>query len=311
MQTVWPSSVPEINGQLTPGLIAFSSLRQLALMKHSIKETLEFAVARLQNCDQARLDAEVLLAFALDKSRSHLHAWPEAELSKEQTLRYSRLIEQRTEGRPIAYLTGHREFWSLDFEVTADTLIPRPETELLVEKTLAILPAHEKLRVADLGTGSGAIAIALAHERKSWTLCALERCFAGTRVAQRNARHLGVSNIDFVNASWCDALADASLDAIVSNPPYIAELDPHLQQGDVRYEPVSALASGPEGLDDIKKLVADTPRILKTDGWILLEHGFSQAKMVRKLLNTKGFINIVTAHDLAGQERVSYAQKPA
>jgi len=281
------------------------------LIKHSIKEALEFAVARLQNCDQARLDAEVLLAWVLDKPRTYLHAWPEAGLSEEQTLHFDGLVTHRAEGRPIAYLTGHREFWSLDFEVTADTLIPRPETELLVEKTLAILPAHEKLRVADLGTGSGAIAIALAHERKPWTLCALDRSFAGTRVAQRNARHLGVSNIGFVNASWCDALANASLDAIVSNPPYIAERDPHLQQGDVRYEPVSALASGPEGLDDIKKLIADAPRILKTGGWILLEHGFNQARNVCNLLNSMGFINTATAHDLAGLERVSYAQKPA
>jgi len=280
-------------------------------MNYSIKDALDRAVIKLRNCDQARLDAEVLLACVLDKPRSHLHAWPEADLSEEQTLRYTRLIEQRAEGRPIAYLTGRREFWSLDLEVTADTLIPRPETELLVEKTLAILPAHENLRIADLGTGSGAVAIALAQERGPWTLCALERSFTCTRVAQRNARHLGVSNIVFVNASWCDALANASLDAIVSNPPYIAEHDPHLQLGDVRFEPVSALASGPEGLDDIKKLVADAPRILKTGGWILLEHGFNQAKIVRNLLNAKGFINTATVHDLAGLERVSYAQKPA
>jgi len=280
-------------------------------MKHSIKAALDLAVTRLQNCDHACLDAEVLLTHVLNKPRSHLHAWPEAELSEDQTLRFANLVELRAEGRPVAYLTGHREFWSLDLEITTDTLIPRPETELLVEKTLALLPAHENLRIADLGTGSGAIAIALAQERKPWALYAVERSLTGTCVAQRNARRLGVHNVCFVNASWCDALADASFHAIVSNPPYVADQDPHLRQGDVRFEPVSALASGSDGLDDIKKLIAETPRILKTGGWILLEHGFDQAKFIRNLLKIKGFINTATVHDLAGLERVSYAQKRA
>jgi len=280
-------------------------------MKHSIKEALEFAVARLQNCDQARLDVEVLLAYVLNKPRSHLHAWPEAKLSEDQKLRFGNLVEKRAESQPVAYLTGHREFWSLDLEITTDTLIPRPETELLVEKTLALLPAHENLQIADLGTGSGAIAIALAKERKPWTLCALDHSLTCTRVAQRNARRLGVNNISFVTASWCDALADVSFHAIVSNPPYVADQDPHLRQGDVRFEPGSALASGSDGLDDIRKLVADAPRILKAGGWILLEHGFNQSETIRNLLNTKDFINIETLRDLAGLERVSYAQKPA
>ncbi len=281
------------------------------LMKHSIKEALNLAVIQLKICDQARLEAEVLLAHVLNKPRSHLHAWPEAGLSKEHTAHFDKLVEQRAEGRPIAYLTGRREFWSLDLEVTTDTLIPRPETELLVEKALALLPAQENLQIADLGTGGGAIAIALAQERKSWDVCALDRSFPCTRVAQRNARRLGVLNILFVNACWCDALANASFHAIVSNPPYVADQDPHLHEGDVRYEPVSALASGADGLDDIRKLVADAPRILKTGGWILLEHGIDQSKSIRNLLNTNDFINIETLRDLAGLERVSYAQKPA
>jgi len=280
-------------------------------MKQRIKKALELAVIKLRNSDHARLDAEVLLAHVLEKPRSHLHAWPEAELSEQQELRFGDFVAQRAEGRPVAHLTGHREFWSLDLEITADTLIPRPETELLVEQALALLPAHENLQVADLGTGSGAIAIALAQERKPWTLCALDRSFTCTRIAQRNARRLGVRNISFVNANWCDALADASLDAIVSNPPYVADQDPHLRQGDVRYEPVSALASGADGLDDIRKLVADAPRTLKANGWILLEHATDQPEIIRNLLNTKDFINITTLRDLAGLERVSYAQKPA
>ncbi len=299
MQTAWLNSAPQ------------TSLLCRQLMKHCIKEALELAVIKLQDSDQARLDAEVLLAHVLDKPRTHLHTWPEAEPSEGQAQRFARLVAQRAEGRPVAHLTGHREFWSLDLEVTADTLIPRPETELLVEQALALLPANKNLRVADLGTGSGAIALALAQERKPWTLFALDRSFTCIGVAQRNAMRLGVQNISFIHASWCDALADTSLDAIVSNPPYVADQDPHLQQGDVRYEPVSALASGADGLDDIRKLVVDAPRILKTGGWILLEHGFDQSRIIHNLMNKNNFINIATLRDLAGLERVSYAQKPA
>jgi release factor glutamine methyltransferase len=280
-------------------------------MKHCIKEALDLAVSKLQSSDQARLEAEVLLAYVLDRQRSHLHAWPEAELSEEQTLRFAELVEQRAEGLPVAYLTGRREFWSLEFEVTADTLIPRPDTELLVEQALALLPANENLQIADLGTGSGAIAISLAQERKQWTLCAVDRSFTCVHIAQRNANRLGVRNVAFVNASWCDALADASLDAVISNPPYVAERDPHLRQGDVRYEPVSALVSGKDGLDDIRSLLEEAPRILKNGGWVLIEHAADQSETIRNLLNTKHFINITTLRDLAGLERVSCAQKPA
>lgn len=279
-------------------------------MKYGIKKALELAVIKLQGSDHPRLDAEVLLAHVLNKPRSHLHAWPESELGEEQALRFGDFVAQRAEGWPVAYLTGRREFWSLDLGITTDTLIPRPETELLVEQALVLLPAHKKMQVADLGTGSGAIAIALAQERKSWMLCALDRSIACTRIAQLNARRLGVHNISFVNASWCDALANASLDAMVSNPPYVSDQDPHLQQGDVRYEPITALTSGVDGLNDIRKLVTDAPRILKASGWILIEHGVDQSKTIRNLLNIKGFINIKTLRDLAGLERVSYAQKP-
>jgi len=281
------------------------------LTKSCIKEALCLAVVNLENCDQARLDAEVLLAHTLDKPRAYLHAWPEAELSEEQALRFGDLVARRAQGWPVAYLTGHREFWSLDLEITADTLIPRPETELLVERALVLLPAHDNLQVADLGTGSGAIALALAQERKPWTLCALDRSLSCTRVAQRNAKRIGVKNISFVNASWCDALADESFDAIVSNPPYVADRDPHLQQGDVRFEPVSALAAGTDGLDDIRVLVTEASRILKTGGLILLEHAAEQSKSIHNLLNSNDFIEIKTVRDLAGLERVSYARKPA
>ncbi|MFQ5642154.1 MAG: peptide chain release factor N(5)-glutamine methyltransferase [Thiogranum sp.] len=279
-------------------------------MKYRIKEALDLAVIKLGNSEHARLDAEVLLSHMLDKPRSYLHAWPETALGEEQALHFEKLLAQRAAGRPVAYLTGQREFWSLDLEVTAHTLIPRPESELLVEQALALLPARANLQVADLGTGSGAIAIALAKERASWSLRALDRSFSCCRVAQRNARRLGIHNISVVNASWCDALPDTSFDAIIANPPYVAEQDPHLRQGDVRHEPLSALAAGADGLDELRRLAADTPRVLKTGGWLFLEHGFDQSKHVRNLLNSKGFINISCVRDLAGAERVSYAQKP-
>ncbi len=280
-------------------------------MKPSIKEVLDRAATALRNRDNARLDSEVLLAFVLDKPRSHLHAWPEAGLDAVQLQRFEQLIAERARGRPVAYLTGRREFWSLDLEVTTDTLIPRPETELLVEQALALLPAQRNLRIADLGTGSGAIAIALAKERKTWSLCALDRSLACCRVAQRNARRLGLDNMDVINADWCDALATSGVDAILCNPPYIAGQDPHLQQGDLRYEPRSALVSGTQGLDAIRRLAADTARVLKKGAWLFLEHAYDQSDNVLNLLNDKGFTDIHCIRDLAGMERVTRARKPA
>jgi release factor glutamine methyltransferase len=260
--------------------------------------------------DQAGLDAEVLLAHVLNKPRVYLHTWPEAELSQDQELQFLNMIRQRIAGQPIAYLTGQREFWSLNFAITPDTLIPRPETERLVERTLALLPENETLRVADLGTGSGAIAIALAHERRHWRLYAIDRSLQCVKLAQHNAQRLDIDNLCCINADWGKALADQSFDAIVANPPYIADQDPHLQQGDVRFEPETALTSGPQGLDDLRSLIKDAPRVLKPGGWIVLEHGMDQAENIRNLLNNITFTNITTVLDLVGLERVSCARKP-
>lgn len=277
----------------------------------TLAQALKQATRQLQMHDQAGLDAEVLLAHVLKKPRVYLHAWPEAELSRDQELQFIDMIRQRAAGQPVPYLTGQREFWSMNFSVTPDSLIPRPETELLVERTLALLPENRTLRVADLGTGSGAIAIALAHERKHWRLYAIDHSFQCIKLAQRNARHLNVDNLYFINADWGRALADQCCDAIVANPPYIADHDPHLQQGDVRFEPESALTAGPQGMDDLRDLIEEAPRILKPGGWIVLEHGMNQANSVHKLLNNITFKNIMTTPDLAGLERVSCAQKPA
>jgi release factor glutamine methyltransferase len=277
----------------------------------TLAQALKRAATQLHMHDQPALDAEVLLAHVLNRSRAYLHAWPEAELGPEQESEFFDLIRLRAEGQPVAYLTGRREFWSLDLEVSADALIPRPETELLVERTLAVLPDNEPLRIADLGTGSGAIAIALAHERRAWQVYAIDRSQACIKLAQRNARRLGADNLCCIRADWSEALAEQSFHAIVANPPYIADEDPHLRRGDVRFEPVSALTSGPDGLDDLARLVADAPRVLKPAGWLLLEHAMDQAPAIRRLLNNISFKDISTARDLAGLERVSCARKPA
>jgi release factor glutamine methyltransferase len=276
----------------------------------TLAQALKTAISHLYMHDQAGLDAEVLLAHVLQKPRVYLHAWPEAELSQEQETQFLNIISQRAAGRPVAYLTGQREFWSLNLAVTPDVLIPRPETELLVERTLAILPENEVLRVADLGTGSGAIAIALAHERRHWRLYAIDRSIRCVELAQGNARRLGIDNLCFINADWSTALANQCFDAIVANPPYVAARDPHLQQGDVRFEPASALTSGPQGLDDLRRLTEDAPRVLKPGGWIVLEHAMEQAAEIHKLLNNMAFTSISTTRDLAGLERVSCAQQP-
>jgi release factor glutamine methyltransferase len=277
----------------------------------SIAEALQQATGRLAAQHSARLDAEVLLAHTLDKPRSHLHAWPEKQLSATEQARYDRLVEQRATGVPVAHLTGQREFWSLSLEVTADTLIPRPDTEILVEQALAQLPAGQALKVADLGTGSGAIALALAHERPNWQLYALDRSSACIDVARRNARRLGLTGPLFLVGDWCSAFAAGCLDAIVSNPPYVASDDPHLLEGDVRFEPHTALAAGTDGLDDIRLLAEQAARVLKPAGRLILEHAPGQTEAIRDILETHGFTETYVGRDLAGRERVSTACRPA
>lgn len=276
----------------------------------TIAQALQQAASRLERHETARLDAEVLLMHILGKPRSHLHAWPEQPLTAGQQAHFESLVTRRAAGEPVAYLTGQREFWSLPLEVTAATLIPRPDTEILVEQALAVLPENRSLRVADLGTGTGAIALALARERHRWYVVALDRSFAAISVARRNAQRLPGLRAEFVIGHWCDALADASLDAIVSNPPYVCDNDPHLQRGDVRFEPRSALAAGGDGLDAIRQLIDAAARVLVPTGWLLLEHAPEQAAAIHNLLTAKGFIDTHTTPDLAGRERVSRARRP-
>ncbi len=271
----------------------------------NIADKLKAATQRLADSDSPRLDAEVLLALVLGKPRSHLMAWPERELSAAEQAAFDGLVEKRRQGVPVAHLTGEREFWSLPLEVEPHTLIPRPDTELLVELALQRIPAGRRCRIADLGTGSGAVALAIASERPHSEVLATDRSPASLELARRNARRLGLRNLAFVCGDWCDALRDASLDLLVSNPPYIAEADPHLARGDLRHEPRQALAAGADGLDALRVLAEQASRVLRPGAWVLLEHGWEQGEDVRRLLDKQGLIDTETFPDLAGRARVT------
>ena len=224
--------------------------------------------------DSARIDAEILLCHVLKCNTAHLAAWPEKKLSTEQTQQFNQLITERKSGTPVAHLTGQREFWSLELDVSAATLIPRPETETLVEFVLEQFSQQESMHVADLGTGSGAIAIAIASEHPDWKIAATDVSQDALSVAQKNADKHQVKNIEFIISHWFEALENKSFDIIISNPPYVAAGDPHLSEGDVRFEPVSALTSGINGMDDIETLTAKAGGYLKNNGWLILEHGY-------------------------------------
>lgn len=277
----------------------------------TIADALRHAIAHLTPAhDSARLDAELLLAAVLEKPRSYLHAWPERALSPEQSRRYGTLIARRAAGEPIAHILGTREFWSLELEVTPDTLIPRPETELLVEQALAHIPDDAEWRIADLGTGSGAIALAIAHERPRCRIDASDLSAPALAVAERNAQRLGLGNVRFHHGSWFEPFAGVRFELIVSNPPYVRTGDPHLREGDVRFDPRAALVAGPEGLDDLRHIVSVARTHLHHGGWLLVEHGYDQAPAVTRQLEQAGFIEVRTLADLGGQARVTEGRLP-
>ncbi len=256
-----------------------------------------------------RLDAELLLAQALGKSRGYLHTWPEREPEASQLERFQAALARRRAGEPVAYILGRQGFWSLDLDVASHTLIPRPDTELLVETALALLPATP-LQVLDLGTGTGAIALALACERPAWQVTGVDRVAEAVALAQGNGTRLQLANARFAESHWFSALAGQRFQLIVSNPPYIAAADPHLSQGDVRFEPSSALVAGVDGLDDIRLIIEQAPEHLLAGGWLLLEHGFDQAEAVRELLAQRGFAAVDSRRDLGGHQRISLGQWP-
>jgi release factor glutamine methyltransferase len=262
------------------------------------------ASVALPGSDTAQLDAELLLAAALGKPRSYLRTWPERELNAEQLRQFESAIQRRQQGEPVAYILGQQGFWSLDLEVAPHTLIPRPDTELLVETALELLP-HNPIVTLDLGTGTGAIALALATERPGWTVTGVDRVPEAVALAERNRSRLNLRNARFSESHWFSAVAGQRFKLIVSNPPYIRADDRHLGEGDVRFEPASALVAGIDGLDDIRLIIQQAPAHLVAGGWLLLEHGFDQAAAVRELLAAQGFLAIDSRRDLGGHERIS------
>lgn len=280
-------------------------------MAASIATLLRNAHTRLTAVsDTPRLEAEVLLAYALQKPRSHLHAWPAHILDSEQVCSFIELVERRLTGEPVAYILGRREFWSLDLMVTSATLIPRPETERLVELALERIPRDRPMRVADLGTGSGAIALAIARERPQSQVVATDLSMAALQLAERNARRLAIHNIGFFQGDWCSALGAACFNAIVANPPYLPLSDYHLEQGDLRFEPRTALTAGHDGLDAIRLIAAGAMDNLYPGGWLLLEHGYDQGEKVAALLSTHGFETIGDHKDDSGINRVMCGCRP-
>lgn len=267
--------------------------------------------ALLRNASTAidRVDAEVLLAHALATPRTWLFAHATDPVDAEVAGRFASLLDRRLAGEPVAYLVGAQGFWTLDLDVSPATLIPRAETEVLVEQALSRIPGNAESRIADLGTGSGAIALALAKERPRAVVVATDASEAALEVARRNATRNGVVNVTFRQGDWCTPLAGERFHLIASNPPYIAEGDPHLDKGDLRFEPPSALSSGREGLDAIQQIVRAAPRHLDAGGWLLLEHGWDQGEAVRALLQAAGFAEMETVLDLEGRDRVSLGQR--
>ncbi|MFU2485875.1 peptide chain release factor N(5)-glutamine methyltransferase [Thauera sp. WH-1] len=251
-----------------------------------------------------QMDARVLLRHVLQCPAARLVAWPEQRLDGADWASYRALVERRVAGEPVAYLTGSREFFGREFMVTPAVLIPRPDTELLVELALAHFAGQRAVRVLDMGTGSGALAVTLALELEAADVVALDRSREALWVAMANAARLGAS-VSFVQSDWFDALGDERFQLIVANPPYIAAADPHLEEGDVRFEPRGALASGPQGLDDLAEIITGAPARLESGGWLFLEHGYDQASAARGLLADAGFAQIASWKDIAGIERVS------
>lgn len=263
--------------------------------------------AQLSACsDSPAVDVELLLCHVLECSRTFLFTRREHSLSEAQQLQFEQLLQRRLQGEPIAHLTGIRGFWNLDLEVNATTLIPRPDTECLVEKALELIPPSAA-RVLDLGTGTGAIALALASECPAWSLVAVDRVADAVALAERNRQRAGLSNVRVLQGSWFEPV-DGVFDLIVSNPPYIDPQDPHLEQGDVRFEPLSALVAEEHGLADIRYIATEARAFLADGGTLLFEHGYDQAEAVRQLLADLHYKGIESAQDYGGNDRITWAR---
>jgi len=269
----------------------------------SVAQALLWARQQLEAIDDAALDAEILLAYAMAKPRTWLKTWPEHILSEDQLSRFKNCILRRSQAEPTAYIVGEQAFWSLTFKVTRDTLIPRPETEMLVEQALSIIPTDGSYSVVDLGTGSGAIALSIASERPMASVWALDMSEPALKVAQANAQSNTIPNVTFEQGSWLSGWQHGNLDMIVSNPPYVAPNDPHL--ADLVYEPVTALVAQDQGLSDIRQITQQATEHLKPGGYLLFEHGYDQGLAVRDILQQAGFEQVETIKDYAGLDRVT------
>lgn len=280
------------------------------MTSQSIGQLLTAASKRLSKSDSASLDAQVLLASVLDVDRSYFYSWPDKVIAADLVEQFESLVERRQCGEPVAYLVGKQEFWSLELNVSPATLIPRPETELLVELVLEKIAACHAVGI-DLGTGTGAIALAIASERPQWQLVGVDYSEQAVELANLNQQQLAIANVDFLQSSWLSKVDDKYLgacDFIVSNPPYIDAEDPHLSLGDVRYEPKSALVAENDGYQDIIDIARQSQKFLKPEGILLFEHGFEQGAQVRAILDEYGYGGIRTVTDLAGLERVTLAK---
>ncbi|WP_455220526.1 peptide chain release factor N(5)-glutamine methyltransferase [Kaarinaea lacus] len=276
----------------------------------TIKQAIAEASANINQLADvaAKLEAEILLAYLLKKSRSYLHTWPEQSLEPHVLDQYQALVQRRCRGEPIAYITEQREFWGLPLIVSPTTLIPRPETERLVEIALQKIPANKSWLIADLGTGSGALALALASERPLSHIVGTDISEAALAIAEQNRRQLKLENVRFALGRWFDPVFDLRFDLVVSNPPYVASNDPHLQEGDLRFEPQQALSAGPDGLEAIREIVASAINHLKPGAWLMLEHGYNQGEAVINLLEKSGFHHVLCHEDYAARERATEGQ---
>jgi release factor glutamine methyltransferase len=272
-----------------------------------IRVWLRAAIARLSSSESPKRDAEILLAWVSGKSRAWLIAFDDAQLDDSQLAALESLLARRAAGEPVAYLIGEREFWSLPLSVSPDTLIPRPDSEVLVEQALSRLPA-DPCAILDLGTGTGAIALALASERADCQVTGVDRIAAAVALATHNGAKLNLPNARFLQSDWFSALNAQRFQLIVSNPPYIDAADHHLSQGDVRFEPASALVASDHGLADIKTIASSAANYLADNGWLLLEHGWQQGEAVRQILRENSFCQVETCQDYGGNDRVTLGQ---
>ena len=281
----------------------------ISLNNATIVNLVAYGQEQLVSCsDSAKLDAQILLAFVLDKEFSYLLTWPEKALTKQDKQQYLALLDRRISGEPIAYIVGVKEFWSLPFMVSPATLIPRPDTEILVELVLEQFADFDTLHCLDLGTGTGAIALALASEQPNWQIDAIDFSLDAVKLAQQNAKKLQLSHVNIFQSDWFSALNERKFDVIVSNPPYIDKLDENLSQGDVRFEPESALVADEHGLGDIKHIAQQALKYLNSQGSLFFEHGFEQGEAVRNILTALGYHNAQTVRDFNGHERITWAR---